>query len=128
MNVIPSQVPASGPNYFNFDDDVLYAFHLDLNGDCAADDADIEFSFTTEVRPPFTDLPVSYAGVDPVPGLPPAITALDGAGSAGLGLRQRYTVRFRVAGQIVSEFTADKNGKSLFAVPSNTGVRTMPNY
>src|SRR5262245_40440939 len=45
MNVIPSQVPASGPNFFNFDDDVLYAFHLDLNGDGAADDADIEFSF-----------------------------------------------------------------------------------
>src|SRR5262249_41070581 len=59
MNVIPSQVPGSGPNYFNFDDDVLYAFHLDLNADGAADDADIEFSFTSEVRAPFTDLPVS---------------------------------------------------------------------
>ena len=38
MNVIPSQVPASGPNFFNFDDDVLYAFHFDFNGDGKADD------------------------------------------------------------------------------------------
>nr|MDQ3830642.1 DUF4331 domain-containing protein [Candidatus Tectomicrobia bacterium] len=38
MNVIPSQVPASGPNFFNFDDDVLYTFHFDLNADGKAED------------------------------------------------------------------------------------------
>ena len=27
------------------------------------------FRFDTEIRDPFKDLPVSYAGVDPVPGL-----------------------------------------------------------
>src|ERR671930_1948088 len=48
MNVIPSQVPASGPNFFNFDDDVLYAFHFDLNADGNADDLNIEFRFITE--------------------------------------------------------------------------------
>ena len=32
MNVIPGQEPSSGPNYFNFDDKVRYAFHLDTNG------------------------------------------------------------------------------------------------
>src|SRR5215468_12637707 len=62
MNVIPSQVPASGPNFFNFDDDVVYAFHLDLNGDGNADDVALEFTFHTEIRPPFTDLPVALAG------------------------------------------------------------------
>ena len=31
MNVIPGQEPSSGPNYFNFDDQVRYAFHLDTN-------------------------------------------------------------------------------------------------
>src|SRR6266705_1539382 len=41
MNVIPSQVPASGPNFFNFDDDVLYAFHFDINGDGKPDDAKV---------------------------------------------------------------------------------------
>jgi hypothetical protein len=31
MNVIPQQVPASGPNFFNLDDKVRYSFHLDLD-------------------------------------------------------------------------------------------------
>jgi Domain of unknown function (DUF4331) len=129
MNVIPSQVPASGPNFFNFDDDVLYAFHFDINGDGKSDDLNIEFRFTTEIRPPFNDLPVAYAGVDPVPGLPPAITALDGSGSQGLGLRQLYSVRAVDAkGQIIFETSTDSSGKPLIAVPSNVGNRTMPNY
>jgi hypothetical protein len=129
MNVIPSQVPASGPNFFNFDDDILYAFHFDLNGDGNADDIDLEFRFHTEIRQPFDDLPVAYAGVDPVPGLPPAITALDGAGSEGLGLRQRYSVRAVDAnGQVLFDTSADSGGQPLIAVPSNVGSRTMPNY
>jgi hypothetical protein len=128
MNVIPAQVPASGPNFFNFDDTVRYAFHFDLNGDGRADDASIEFRFTTELRTPFDDLPLSYAGVDPIPGLPPAITALDGPGSAGLGLRQRYSVRVVQAGVVTASWNADVGGKPLVAVPSNVGPRTMPDY
>src|SRR5262245_43764859 len=132
LNVIPSQVPASGPNFFNFDDEVVYAFHLDLDGDGNAEDAVIEFRFHTEVRPPFDGLPVSYAGVDPVPGLPPAITALDGPGSEGLGLRQRYTIRILVKQngvlQPAFEVSNAANGAPLIAVPSNVGARTMPNY
>ena len=132
MNVIPSQVPASGPNFFNFDDDVIYAFNLDLDRDGAADDAVIQFRFQTAIRPPFDDLPVSYAGVDSVPGLPPAITALDGPGSEGLGLRQKYTVRILVkqngALQPVFEIGSAASGGPLIAVPSNVGARTMPNY
>ncbi|HEY1232029.1 MAG TPA: DUF4331 family protein, partial [Candidatus Binatia bacterium] len=31
MNVIPGQDPADGPNYFNFDDEVLYSFNIDNN-------------------------------------------------------------------------------------------------
>jgi len=111
---------------------VVYAFHFDVNSDGDADDVVVEFRFTTELRPPFNDLPVSYAGVDPVPGLPPAITALDGPGSEGLGLRQRYSVRVltRQAGvlQLFSETSHAANGAPLIAVPSNVGVRTMPNY
>jgi hypothetical protein len=129
MNVIPSQVPASGPNFFNFDDDVLYAFHFDMNGDGKPDDITVEFRFLTEIRPPFDDLPVAYAGVDSVPGLPPAITALDGANSAGLGLRQRYSVRAVDGnGQEFFNLSTDSGGKPLIAVPSNVGSRTMPSY
>jgi hypothetical protein len=129
MNVIPSQVPASGPNFFNFDDDVLYAFHFDLNADGKPDDVKIEFRFSTEIRSPFDGLPVAYAGVDSVPGLPPAITALDGNGSAGLGLRQSYRVRaIDGYGQEFFNLSTDSGGRPLIAVPSNVGSRTMPNY
>ena len=132
MNVIPSQVPASGPNFFNFDDDVVYAFNFDTNRDGEADDAVIEVRFHTTIRPPFNDLPVSYAGVDPVPGLPPAITALDGPGSEGLGLRQQYSVRILTKQngvlQPAFETSTAANGAPLIAVPSNVGARTMPNY
>ena len=129
MNVIPSQVPASGPNFFNFDDDVLYTFHFDLNADGKAEDVTIEFRFRTEIRSPFDDLPVAYAGVDGVAGLPPAITALDGPGSEGLGLRQLYKVRAVAAnGQVIFDAASDGGGRPLIAVPSNVGGRTMPNY
>jgi len=122
MNVIPAEEPSSGPNYFNFDDDVLYAIHVDVDRD-GQEDIDYEFRFRTEIRPPFNDLPVSYAGVDPVPGLPPAITALNGAGSEGLGLRQSYTVR-----EIRRHRKTSLGTTTMFAVPSNVGNRTMPNY
>jgi hypothetical protein len=129
MNVIPSQVPSSGPNYFFFDPAVRYAFHLDLNGDGNANDLNIEITFTTELRAPFNDLPIPQAGVNGVTGLPPAVTALEGTGSEGLGLRQRYTIRAtNAAGQTVASITTDQTGKTLFAVPSNVGSRTMPSY
>jgi Domain of unknown function (DUF4331) len=129
MNVIPSQVPAAGPNFYNFDDQVVYALNFDLDKD-GVSDVRVEFRFTTEVRPPFGDLPVPLAGVDPAPPLPPAITALDGPGSEGLGSRQRYTVRVvaEATGQVLFQTAADQNGKPLIAVPSNVGARTMPGY
>ena len=135
MNVIPAQVPASGPNYFNLDDQVLYEFHFDLNQDGRADDLTIQFRFETEIRDNsglgalnFKDIPISYAGVPP-------ITALSGPGSEGLGLRQQYRVRAvrqsragaAVANAIGTRTTA-VNGAPLVAVPSNVGPGTMPNY
>lgn len=87
MNVVPGQEPSSGPNYFGFGDDVLYSFHLDLNADGRADDLVYEVRFQTQIRGGLTSLklPVAYAAVPP-------ITALDGAGSDGLIVRQSYTV------------------------------------
>jgi len=91
MDVIPGEEPSSGPNYWNFDPNVLYKFSVDNNGDGQADDVQLEFRFRTEpirgIARQFT-LPFSYVGG--AGGLPP-ITALDGPGSEGLGLRQRYT-------------------------------------
>jgi len=135
MNVIPQQVPASGPNYFNLDDDVRYSFHFDLNQDGIAEDLRIDFRFKTAIRNNssaaalnFKDIPISYAGVPP-------ITALDGPGSEGLGLRQTYTVSAvgnSAAGRRVANAIGEKsrsaNGRRLVAVPSNVGPGTMPNY
>ncbi len=123
MNVIPAQEPSAGPNYFNFDDSVAYRIHLDTNQDGVAEDIVYEFNFKTEVRTPFDDLPVAYAGVDGATGLPPGITALDGPGSEGLGLRQRYSV-------IEKRGNMRRNLGTgvMFAVPSNIGPRTMPDY
>ncbi len=44
MNVLPLQAPYSGPNFHNFDDDVLYQIHIDNEGD---GQEDISFQFQT---------------------------------------------------------------------------------
>ena len=122
MDVIPGEEPSSGPNYWNFDPNVLYKFSVDNNGDGKADDVELEFRFRTEpirgIARQFT-LPFSYVGG--AGGLPP-ITALDGPGSEGLGLRQRYTVT------LVRDHHRTQVADGLIAVPSNVGPRTMPNY
>src|SRR5215472_14405276 len=46
MNVIPGQDPADGPNYFNFDDEVVYRINIDNNRDGKAEDVVYEFRFT----------------------------------------------------------------------------------
>jgi hypothetical protein len=56
--------------------------------------------------------------------VPPAITALDGAGSEGLSLRQFYSVTMIKNGERFD--LTDR--RRLYAVPSNVGPRTMPNY
>ena len=47
LNVNPGQDPSDGPNYFNFDDDVLYAINIDNNRDGRADDVVYEVRFKT---------------------------------------------------------------------------------
>ncbi len=122
MDVIPGEEPSSGPNYWNFDPNVLYRFSVDNDRDGKADDVELEFRFRTEpirgIARQFT-LPFSYVGG--AGGLPP-ITALDGPGSEGLGLRQRYTVT------LVRDHHRTQVADGLIAVPSNVGPRTMPNY
>jgi len=118
MNVVPGQEPSAGPNYYSFGDDVLYSFRLDTNGDGKADDLVYEVRFKTQIRGGLTalKLPVAYAAVPP-------ITALDGAGSDGLIVRQSYTVT-EVRGNQRKLLTTTPT----FAVPSNVGPRTMPDY
>jgi len=127
MNVIPGQDPADGPNYFNFDDEILYAINIDNNQDGIAEDIVYEFRFKTETRPILGSLlfPLPYIGNPHIP-IPEVqgITKLDGSGSEGLSRRQTYTVT-EVRGNKRTELF---KGQKLIAVPSNVGPATMPNY
>jgi uncharacterized protein DUF4331 len=120
LNVDPFLEPSNGPNYFPFDPNVLYEMRVDNNHD-GEEDLIFQFRFTTEIRQP--GLFTGYVGG--IAGIPP-ITALDGPGSEGLSLRQNYTVTLlNVKTGVVTDLTG---GKTLFAVPSNVGPLTMPNY
>ena len=117
MDVIPGEEPSSGPNYYQFDPNVLYTFYVDNNADGKANDVRFEIKFKNEFRGVNKDLGLFLSFV----ALPP-ITALDGPGSEGLGMRQSYTVT------MVRGDNRKVIGSGLFAVPSNVGPRTMPDY
>ena len=118
LNVDPFLEPSNGPNYFPFDPNVLYQMKIDNNRD-GVEDITFEFRFTTEIR-----LPNVFTGfVGGIAGIPP-ITALDGPGSDGLSLRQHYTVTM-VKNGVRTNLNA---GRTLYAMPSNVGPRTMPDY
>ena len=114
LNTIPAQEPGSGPNYFNFGDDVLYKINVDTNGD-GNEDLVYEIRFKTEIRDPL-QLPLAYVAL-------PQITALTGPGSEGILLRQSYTVT-----QVRGHVRVNLGTQTMYAVPSNVGPLTMPNY
>ncbi len=143
LNVDPLLEPGNGPNYFPFDPNILYTINID-NNNTALPAVQFEVQFKTEIRLP--DLVVGFVGAGnginapsnaPPPmgpgtvgpgGLvvPPAITALEGPGSTGLSLRQTYNVTM-VKNGVRTQLT-NATGGPLFAVPTNIGPRTMPNY
>jgi len=118
LNVDPFLEPSNGPNYFPFDPNVLYEMKVDNNRD-GVEDITFQFRFTTTIRQPgvFTGYVGGIAGIPP-------ITALSGPGSEGLSLSQTYTVTM-VKNGISTDLTG---GRTLYALPSNVGPRTMPNY
>jgi hypothetical protein len=138
MNVDPFLEPSNGPNYFPFDPNVLYQIKVDNNND-AFEDVTFNVQFQTQIRAPqlFTGFAGAGTGINapknspaPVapgtPIVPPAITSLDGPGAAGLSLRQTYTVTMYRNGKPIP--LTSVTGSTLFAVPTNVGPRTMPDY
>ena len=138
LNVDPFLEPGNGPNYFPFDDTILYQILVDNNNDALPEVA-FQVQFTTKINAPgvFTGYVGAGAGINapanspkPIspgtPIVPPAITALSGAGAAGLSLSQTYTVTMVKGG--VSTVLTNSMSEPLYAVPSNVGPRTMPNY
>src|SRR2546426_786381 len=129
MNAVPGQEPGSGPNYFAFDDNVLYELKVDNNRDGQADDVVYQFRFKTETTSPEQFI-YPVAGVGPLP----PVTAPDGAGATGLARIQRYTVtelrncRDKKKGPKCQARPVLFDGKAKPYEPSNTGSRTPHNY
>ena len=118
LNVDGFLEPSNGPNYFPFDPNVRYEMKVDSNRD-GVEDITFQFRFKTEIRQPgvFT----GYVGG--IGGIPP-ITSLAGPGSEGLSLRQTYSVTM-VKNGVSTDLT---DGQTLYAVPTNVGPLTMPEY
>jgi hypothetical protein len=112
-NYIPFEAPYGGPNFFKFDDTVLYEIMVDNDGD-AVEDVTYQFQFKTQVLNPNTFL--YNTGT---------ITSLD---STAFNVRQSYSVT-RVDGR-----RRGKGGHSTVLAtnvptpPVNVGVRSTPNY
>jgi hypothetical protein len=118
LDVDPFLEPSNGPNYFPFDPGILYEMKIDNDRD-GRPDVIFQFRFRTQFQNPgvFTGYVGGLAGI-------PAITSLSGPGSQGLNLLQTYEVTM-----ITSKFRETlNNGQTLYAVPTNVGPRTMPNY
>ena len=118
LNVDGFLEPSNGPNYFPFDPNVRYEMNV-YNDHDGIEDISFQFRFNTQIRQPgvFTGFVGGIAGIPP-------ISSLDGPGSVGLSLRQTYTVTM-IKNGVATDLT---NGRTLFAVPSNVGPLTMPNY
>lgn len=114
-NYIPLQEPSGGPQWFRFDDTVLYEIKIDNTGD-GREDITYQFRFKTEIVNGDTVLGQAAANQDIV------ISTLD---DPDYNMPQRYQVR-RI------DSTTGKNGKVLgsqFMVPpANVGPRVTPNY
>ncbi len=117
-NYIPLEAPASGPNFYSFDDSVLYQIAIDNTGD-GVPDIGYQFRFTTQTRNPNTFL----YGTGP-------ITSLD---STSWNRPQTYTVtlvHFNKHGNVQPGGPSGPVviGTNVPTPPDNVGPRTTPNY
>lgn len=110
-NFIPLEAPSGGPNFFKFDDNVLYEIMVDNDAD-AVEDITFQFRFRTEIRNPDTFL--YNTGV---------VRSLT---DAALNVRQFYSVT-RVEGPRRSS-QGTPLAENLPVAPANVGFRSMPDY
>jgi uncharacterized protein DUF4331 len=106
-NYIPLEGPDGGPNFFEFGDDVLYAIHVDNNGD-AMPDVTYQFRFQTQIKNPNTFLYNTGQ-----------ITTID---SPSWNRPQFYSVTWIANGE------ATTLGSGLACPPCNVGPRSTPSY
>ncbi len=110
-NFIPFQKPDGGPNFYSFDPNVVYAIHVDNNGD-AVEDITFEWRFSTEIRNPGTFLYNTGQ-----------VTSLD---DPDLNVRQFYRLT-RIDGPRRTGTVRELSGR-LPVPPPNIGPRSTPNY
>jgi hypothetical protein len=110
-NYIPLEAPASGPNFYSFDDNVRYDINVDNNGD-GKDDLTYQFRFKTQTRNPNTFL----YNVGP-------ITSLN---STNWNRPQTYSVR--LVRHSKGKETVQLLGENIPTPPDNVGPRSTPNY
>ena len=107
-NYLPSEVPAGGPNFYEFGDDVLYEINIDNNGD-GLPDISYRFSFTNQVANPETFL----YNTGPI----------DSLDSPNWNRRQTYTVT-----RLNQATSATQVTNGVPCPPCSIGRRSTPNY
>lgn len=121
-NYSPGQAPNGGPNFYEFDDEVLYSIHIDNDGDGEAN-INFDLRFNTVNTNPNTFL----YNTGP-------IESLD---SPNWNRRQTYSITRR-SGRTNSQRPGDQLGEhrnqavelgsGLVCPPANVGPRSTPNY
>jgi hypothetical protein len=114
-NYIPFQEPSGGPQWYRFDDTVLYEIKIDNTGD-GLEDIIYQFEFTTQTVNGDTILGMSAVNENGV---------ISNLTDADYNMPQTYTVRrvdrrFNRRGQLL--------GANLVVPPANIGPRVTPEY
>jgi Domain of unknown function (DUF4331) len=114
-NFIPLEEPASGPNFFKFDDNVLYQIRFDNNGDARVD-LIFEFRFRTVVGNGNTFLYNT--------------NTIDNLSDPDWNVKQfmDVTAKVRQGDPNTPTFQAFTVGTNLPTPPVNIGPRSTPNY
>ena len=114
-NYIPLQEPSNGPQWFRFDDTVLYEIKIDNTGD-GIEDIRYQFQFTTQINNSNTVLGMQTLNQDGV---------ISNLNDIDYNMPQTYTVR-RI------DRTSGRQGRIVAAglrtPPANIGPRATPNY
>jgi hypothetical protein len=113
-NYLPAEVPAGGPNFFEFGNDVLYSIYIDNDGD-GLPDITYQFTFESTLQEPNTFL----YNTGPIKSL----------GESTWNKRQFYTVtRIDSDGDDGPGDRGRVLGEALACPPCNIGPRSTPDY
>jgi hypothetical protein len=106
-NYIPLEAPASGPNFYSFDDSVRYEIHV-ISGDAPGEETTYRFRFKTATRNPDTFLYNT--------------NTINSNGDTDWNRPQTYSVtRVTKSGQTTL-------GTDIPSPPANVGPRSTPDY